>query len=129
MLNGLDGSRRCWSQSVLTVVDPEQAPTGSQSELTTLEDGPIRPHKDFGVFLVPPRLRCDPSRQKDLDGWTQLGLGLGCTLGEHAVVDMVRWQLLTKGSGGQPLLLSTPFEYVVSCLGVFVAQPLPFQSR
>jgi len=94
MLNGLDGSRRCWSLSALTVVDSEQA--GPDSTLTALNpaNAPVvRSHKDFGVLAVPAQLRYDPARQLDLgaSGWTKFGLGLGCTLGEHAVIDMMRW--------------------------------------
>lgn len=85
MLNGSGGFRRCWSLSVLTVVDSEQLAKPATSSTSTLDlvNGPVlRPHKDFGVLAVPARLRYDPSRQLDLGWWTTIGLSLGCTLGE-----------------------------------------------
>ena len=90
MLDGLGGSRSCWSLSVLTVVEPEQ-PTASSTSTLDLANGPIvRPHKDFGVLAVPARLRYDPGQPLDLGWWTRIGLSFGCTLGEHAIIDMMR---------------------------------------
>ena len=88
MLNDLGSSQRFWSVSMLTVAGSEQPTTSSSSATLESVDGPhVRSHKDFGVLAVPARLRYDPGRQLDLGRWTQLGLGLGCTLGEHAVMD------------------------------------------
>lgn len=69
-------------------MDSEQVAASSSS--TTLDAEPIvRPHKDFGVLVVPAWLRYDPGRQLDLGRWTQIGLSLGCTFSEHAVIDMM----------------------------------------
>jgi hypothetical protein len=82
MLNGSGGPRRCWSLSVLTVVDSKQPATSSTSTLNLVNGPVVRPRKDFGVLAVPSWLRYDPSRQPDLGRWTKIGLSLGCTLGE-----------------------------------------------
>lgn len=90
MLDGSGSPRRCWSLSVVTLMDSEQA--AASSVPTMLDSEPdVRPHKDFGVLAVPAWLRYDPVRQPDPGRWTQIGLSLSCTFGEHGLIDMMSW--------------------------------------